>query len=67
MRALWHVGDKIAATSDCVNHMQQDVAVVVATAAAVHVRAASTLECAARAQKFFDSQRTVEQAKIRNY
>lgn len=51
LRALWHVGDKIAATSDCVNHMQQDAS---CCSCCSHVAAASTLACAARTDKFFD-------------
>lgn len=52
LRALWHVGDKIAATSDCVNHMQQDASC--SCSCCSHVAAASTLACAARTDKFFD-------------
>lgn len=45
-------GDKIAATSDCVNHMQQDASC--SCSCCSHVAAASTLACAARTDKFFD-------------
>lgn len=47
------------------SHATRCSAVVVA--ADVHAPAASTLVCAARVQKFFDSHRTLEQAGIRHY